>query len=288
MTFAVVVGFAFIANKAALTGGGLYDVLTYRFLFALLVLPAVLLIKRISLRIPKKDIPAMILLCSTYNLFLFFQLIGLLSCSTIISAIFFATAPVFISLFAVPLLGERLDTVLILCILAGAAAVIIMIFNGDGTREMTAAGAFWLALSTLLTASHSILTRVHRGKFQPIVITGWIIISGSVFFTTLLLADRIGGGSTGGFFTPLLDPAFFLSSAYLGIGCILVSSATINYTFRILPAAKAGIFNNISTVISILAGGIILHEPLTIVHIICAAIVIGAAVVINGRKEVQP
>ena len=57
------------------------------------------------------------------------------------------------------------------------------------------------------------------------------------------------------------------------------------YTFRILPAAKAGIFNNISTVISILAGGLILHEPLTIVHIVCAAVVITAAIIINGRKD---
>jgi drug/metabolite transporter (DMT)-like permease len=88
-----------------------------------------------------------------------------------------------------------------------------------------------------------------------------------------------------GFFAPLADPAFLLSSVYLGIGCILVSSATINYTFRILPAAKAGIFNNISTVISILAGGLILHEPLTIVHIVCAAVVITAAIIINGRKD---
>ena len=57
MTFAIVVGFAFLANKAALTGGGLYDVLTYRFLFALLVLPVVLKISKLSLRIAKKDIP---------------------------------------------------------------------------------------------------------------------------------------------------------------------------------------------------------------------------------------
>ena len=73
MTFAIVVGFAFLANKAALTGGGLYDVLTYRFLFALLVLPVVLKISKLSLRIAKKDIPAMLMLCATYLLFLHFQ-----------------------------------------------------------------------------------------------------------------------------------------------------------------------------------------------------------------------
>ena len=285
MTFAIVVGFAFLANKAALTGGGLYDVLTYRFLFALLVLPVVLKISKLSLRIAKKDIPAMLILCATYLLFLHFQLIGLLTCSTVVGAVFFATAPVFIAVFAVPLLGEHLDKVQIACILAGALAVILMIMKGEGAREMTAAGAMWLALSTLLSATHSTLTRYHRGKFQPLVITGWIIVIGTVYFSVLLLIDHCSAGNMSGFFAPLADPAFLLSSVYLGIGCILVSSATINYTFRILPAAKAGIFNNISTVISILAGGLILREPLTIVHIVCAAVVITAAIIINGRKD---
>lgn len=287
MTFAVVVGFAFVANKAALANGGLYDVLAYRFFFAIIVLPVVLHFMKLSLKIPAKDIPAMLLLSATYVLFLFFQLIGLLTCSTVIGAIFFATAPVIIAIFAVPLLHEHMDRMQVFCVLAGAGAVVIMLFAGQGTKEMTAAGALWLALSTLLSSTHSTLTRYYRGRFEPLVITGWIVVTGTVFFAALLVWDHISSGSAASVFAPLTDPAFLLSSAYLGIGCILVSSATINYTFRILPAAKAGIFNNISTVISILAGGFLLHEPLTATHMICAAIVIAAAVIINRRKELQ-
>jgi drug/metabolite transporter (DMT)-like permease len=74
MTFAVVVGFAFVANKAALANGGLYDVLAYRFLFAIIVLPVILHFRKLSLKIPVKDIPAMLVLSATYVLFLFFQL----------------------------------------------------------------------------------------------------------------------------------------------------------------------------------------------------------------------
>ena len=285
MLFAVLVGFAFVANKAALASGGLYDVLAYRFLFALAGLPLLLFIKKESLRVPRKDIPTLALICSTYVLFLFFQLIGLITCSTVIGAIFFATAPILIAVIAVPMLHERLHAIQLVAVLAGGAAVILMICAGEGAREITLVGGFFLALSTVSTALHSILTRMHRSKFTPTIITSWIVIAGAGFFTILLLYDHLRRGDMLSFFAPLGNAQFLLSAAYLGIGCILLSSLTITYTFRILPAAKAGVFSNISTVISILAGGIIQHEPLTILHIICVGVVIAAAFIINRRKE---
>ena len=285
MAFAVIVGFAFLANKAALVSGGLYDVLAYRFLFALIFLPAVLLIRRESLRIERKNIPSLAMISASYVLFLHFQLLGLLTCSTVIGAIFFAASPILIAVFAVPMLQERMDGVTLTAVLAGAAAVIIMLAAGEGAREMTASGAFYLAVSTVLNAIYSILTRMHRGLFTPTVITGWQIIAGSLFFSVLLLTDHMKAGTAASFFAPLADPGFLFSVFYLGAGCILLTSLTITYAFRILPAAKASVFNNISTVISILAGGLILHEPLTYVHILCAVVVVGAAIVINRRKE---
>ena len=283
--FAVIVGFAFIANKAALVGGGLYDVLAYRFLFALVFLPVLLLVRKESLRVDKKDVLSLLSISASYVLFLHFQLIGLLTCSTVIGAIFFAASPILIAVFAVPMLHERLNGVMFAAVLAGAAAVIIMLAAGEGDREMTPGGAFYLAVSTLLNALYSILTRLHRGRFTPTVITGWQIIAGSLFFSVLLLADHIKAGTAGLFFAPLSDPGFLFSAFYLGVGCILLPSLTITDTFRILPAAKASVFTNISTVISIVAGGVILHEPLTWIHILCAAIVVGAAIILNQRKE---
>ncbi|MBQ4177443.1 MAG: DMT family transporter, partial [Lachnospiraceae bacterium] len=179
----------------------------------------------------------------------------------------------------------RLDVIQLAAVLAGGGAVILMIAAGEGTREMTLIGAFFLALSTVSTAMHSILTRMHRARFTPAVITGWVVISGALFFTILLLIDHWRSGDILSFYEPLKDIRFLLSAAYLGIGCILLSSLTITYTFRILPAAKAGVFSNISTVISILAGGIILHEPLTFLHVLCVSVVIAAAFIVNRRKE---
>ncbi len=286
LLFAVVVGFAFIANKEALVDGGVYDVLAYRFLFALAALPPVLKVAGESLRIKRRDIPAMFLLCASYVLFLYFQLLGLLTCSTIIGAIFFATSPVFIALFAIPMLHERLGLVGSVAVLVGAGAVIAMVSAGSGAKDMTLAGALFLGVSTLLNALYSVWSRQFRVKFSPVVIAGWLIVAGSVFFSILLLADHIKTGSVADYFVPLTSLRFFLSSAYLGIGCILLSSLTITYAFRILPAARASVFNNISTVISILAGGLLLHEPLTSLHIVCAVLVIGAAFVLNHLDTV--
>lgn len=286
LLFAVVVGFCFIANKEALADGCVYDVLAYRFLFALLALPIVLRVQKVSLRINKKDAGAMFRLCASYVLFLYLQLLGLLSCSTIIGAIFFATSPIFIAVFAVPMLGERLSALHLAAVLVGAGALIVMIAAGDtGARDLTAGGALLLGLSTLLNARYSVLTRAFRNRFTPTVIAGWLCISGACFFSLLLLVFHLRQGTVTAYFAPLASLRFVLSAAYLGIGCILLTTLTITYAFRVLTAARASVFNNISTVISIVAGAVILREPFGALQAVCAVLVIAAAIVLNRGKE---
>jgi len=65
---------------------------------------------------------------------------------------------------------------------------------------------------------------------------------------------------------PLGDIRLIVSVLYLSILSSLVSAFTANYALFQMQAAKAGVFTNLSTVVSIAAGALILGESTEIYH----------------------
>ena len=61
--------------------------------------------------------------------------------------------------------------------------------------------------------------------------------------------------------------------AYLGIGCTLITATLISFALRTLPALSATIFGNLSTAISVVAGALVLGEPLYAYQIVCTVLI---------------
>ena len=76
------------------------------------------------------------------------------------------------------------------------------------------------------------------------------------------------------YFDLITNVKFEFAVFYLGTACILLSSQLMAYVLRYLEAVKGTIFGNVSTAISIIAGVVVLGEPLKAYHIICAALII--------------
>ena len=70
----------------------------------------------------------------------------------------------------------------------------------------------------------------------------------------------------------------FIATAYLGIGCILLSAHLMSYMLSKMEAVKGTIFGNLSTAISIVAGVVILGEPLKWYHVVCTVLIIAGVI----------
>ena len=77
---------------------------------------------------------------------------------------------------------------------------------------------------------------------------------------------------------PVTHPQFLISIAFLGIFCILLSAQFMAYMLAHMEIVQSTIFGNASTAISILAGAILLGEPLTIHHIVCALLILAGVI----------
>ena len=63
-------------------------------------------------------------------------------------------------------------------------------------------------------------------------------------------------------------------AVYLGIGSTAVAYVLISYCATHLPVARSTVFNNVYTIVAILAGNLFLHEPFLPMLIPCTAMIL--------------
>ena len=119
-----------------------------------------------------------------------------------------------------------------------------------------------------------VFMRYVREQYKPVEISAAIIIGGCAVFNLAFLIYGIASDSLNTYFEPFRHTEFIVATAYLGVGCILLSAQLMSYLLSKMAAVKATIFGNVSTAISIVAGVVVLGEPLRAYHIICTVLII--------------
>ena len=97
---------------------------------------------------------------------------------------------------------------------------------------------------------------------------------GFILFNAIVWIRAIMRHDVRGLLEPVTHPQFLIAIAFLGIFCILLSAQFMAYMLAHMEIVQSTIFGNASTAISILAGAILLGEPLTVYHIICALLIL--------------
>lgn len=80
---------------------------------------------------------------------------------------------------------------------------------------------------------------------------------------------------------PLFEPRFLLSILYLGVLSSLITALLSNYVLAKIDASKMIVFSNLATLISIVAGVVILNEELFFYHIIGSILIIMGIIGVN-------
>ena len=139
---------------------------------------------------------------------------------------------------------------------------------------MSLPGIVIMTLASFSMAISNVFMRYVRGTFKPIEITKTIAVGGFVIFNAVSLIRAIATDGFDRLIEPVTHPQFLIAIAFLGIFCILLSAQFMAYMLAHMEIVQSTIFGNASTAISIIAGAVILGEPLTIYHILCAALIL--------------
>ncbi len=277
--FTILTGFSFLGIKQCQGDGNQLAILTYRynfaFIFALLVWIFGIFksnLKKSRGKSKRKGLLAVTALA--YISFMIFQVVGIFYTTSIVGSIIFAITPIIVQIIAAVVLKEHSNFKQNIFVILTIAALIYMILAGANQLEFSYKGVIYLMLANVSMAISNIGMRYLRNDFTPFDISMVISVLGFLIFNILTVAIGIKTGNLSDYFEPLKNIKFLIGTAYLGVGCILITSQLLSYMLSKLPAINATIFGNVGTAISIIAGIFILGEPFYIYHFICSMVII--------------
>ena len=290
--FSILVGFSFLGLKTCIVYADTLAILTHRYNWALIGIILFLGADRLRgnrLKLRNKPKRNLILTASFYVMFMIIQTIGLRFATSVEGAIIYAMTPILAKIIAEIFLGEKSGLMQNIFVVMSVAGLIIMIAQGAEKIEINVWASVILFISSLSMACSNVFMRYVRNVYRPVEISLTIVIIGVVSFNAAYIGRGIYQGTLSEYFAPCHYMEFNIAVCYLGIACILFSAQLMAYVLRYLEAVKGTIFGNLSTAISIIAGVVILNEPLELYHIICTILIIAGVLGISlwpdGNKK---
>src|SRR5690554_7692034 len=223
-----------------------------------------------------------------YPILLFsLQTIGLQFTTASEAGIISATAPIFTLILAFLFLKEKNTVWQLLSVLLSVGGVVyIMYMNGVGTiSSETLKGDLFILLSVLSMSIYFVLARKATRHFNAMDITFFMTFVACVVFNVIAVARHAGSGTLPQFFVPFQHSEFLWSILYLGVLSSFLTSFLTNTALTVIPASRVSIFNNLSPVITVFAGILILGETLHGYHIIGGMMVLIGILGVNVLKK---
>ena len=191
------------------------------------------------------------------------------------AALIIASDPAFIALFAMPILKEKLTrTPAIGIALALAGLTVMILFAHSGSRLSLAfsPGALEIVPPAIFTALYLVLGRKYLQRYSPFLFVAYTIMLGTLLAFPVIAANWltfVNDLRTMGWegFVPVLFLA--ICPTYIAYGLWFRATS-------LMPAAAAGAYIYLSTLIGVVGGMLLLGEPLT------QAMAVGGVMVIGG------
>lgn len=266
-------GFSFLFSSIALRSTTPLVLLGFRFAAAFLIMNILRLTGKFPVNLKGKSRrplfllgllqPVIYFLCENY---------GLLYSTSSFTGIMIAVIPIISIIFGVVFLHEIPTKLQTFCT---CVAIVGVILTNLGKKEgsVQPLGLVLLLGAVVAAALYSLLSRKISNKYTAMERTYIMFETGTIVFVPLALIQGSRDWEQY-ILAPLAAPSFWGAILYLSAFSSVVAYMLMNYSLTYLSIAKSIIFACMSTVISIFAGILILHEPFTALQAVGAIIII--------------
>jgi len=216
-----------------------------------------------------------------------FEARGLVLTNASFSSVTVALTPI-VALFAAQVfLKEKPTAWQVFFSVFSIAGVIIVTIVGSSMGTVTLAGVVALLLCIACTVVFNLFSRNMAEEFSAFERTYAMMVIGTLWFVPrALFACRHDFTEFWSFFA---EPELAVSVLYLGIMSSVCGHFLLNYSLGKLTVARVSVFSNWTTVVAVLGGVLILHEPFTVVQMIASVmILVGLYGVNHFTAEKQP
>ena len=155
------------------------------------------------------------------------------------------------------------------------SGVFVVNFVGRDLSGGTGIGMILIFSSVIVIGFNRTFVRRASRHFTAFETVYFTTAMGSIGFSIETLVMHALKGDLPYFFDGLWNMDFIISVLYMGIGSCVLAFLFMTYALAHLPIAVSTSTSTVSTVISILAGVLILHEPFRAVDVLGVALILG-------------
>ena len=238
------------------------ELIAFRFLLAALAMTLLKVFGIIKVNLKGKSLRIVLLtsICEPVLYFLF-ESLGINMTSSSEAGLMIALIPVFVAIFSMIFLHERLTPIQLGFIFLSVGGVIFINMMKDSlSLSGNFLGIIFLFFAIISSSFYNIGSKKSSMDFTPVEITYVMMWIGAISFNTVLIVINLIKGNMRNYFAPLIHIQAIVPLLYLGILSSIVAFFMVNYTISKIPVSQSAVFANLCTIVSIFAGVIILKE----------------------------
>ena len=273
-------GFSYLFSKMALDITEPMILLCARFTVTFVLLNLLVLTRVLKLDLKGKNLWGPILLGILQPvLYFILENYGLKYTTTSFTGMISAISPIFTAALGALLLRERPTGRQWLGIVVSILGVILVSVGGTGGQN-TVGGCLCLLAAYFIGSFYSLYVRKLSRQFTPFELTYVMFTVGFVFFAVLAFVQY--GGETVSMMRYALGHGQFIASIlYLGGLASCGAYMMAKYSLSRLTVARSTIFGNFGTVVSVLAGVVIMGDEFTWISAVAFVLIMGGIWVVN-------
>ncbi|MEG1288949.1 MAG: DMT family transporter [Bacteroidales bacterium] len=255
-------------------------ILCYRFFIASIVIAGVMLYKKISFKVTKKEFTTLSLLGLLFALCAIFLLCSYEYMAAGIATTILFLYPLFVAIIMAVMFKERINKTTWMC-MAIAIGGVAMLYLGDGASgTLNTTGIIAIILSGLAYALY--IVTVNKSNVQNMGGLKLTFYSMSIASILFCIKALLGEG-----LQPLPDSEAYINMVLLGIIPTVISCVTLVYAVQYIGSTYTALLGALDPVTAVIVGIIVFSEPFTTNLAIGILMIIGAVtlIILSGSKK---
>lgn len=273
-------------TKQATEVSSTFALLGWRFLIALVVMTSLVLLKAVKIDLKGKNLKTLILVALFCPCIYFIaETIGISNTTSSESGVVLACIPVASLIASTLILKKKPSKIQVTGILITLVGVIVTVLAVGISSSLSPVGYMFLVVAVISYSLYCVFVD-KAAEFSGAEITFVMLIAGAILCVALALVEAITNGTVIALIQlPFVETTFLTAILYQGIGCSVIAFFMSNIAIANIGVNRTSSFIGVATVVSILAGAVVLGETFTILQIAGAVVIIIGVYVANMRVK---
>lgn len=279
----ILFGLSYLFTKQATSEAGPFTLLSWRFLVAFIAMSVCWMIGGIKINLKGKHLKPLILIAIFQPAVYFIaETFGIDATTASESGSFLACIPVATLMASALILKKKPGKMQAAGIGVTLAGVLCCVLTKGMDASFSIFGYAMLLLAVIAYSLYCIFVEKAE-EFSDIEKTYTMIAMGAVVFTAIAVTQNISGGTFAEYIhLPVSSRDFLIAILYQGLGCSVIAFFLSNVAIANIGTNRTASFVGLSTVVSIIAGVVLLKESFTLNQVIGTVLIVAGVYLANG------